>query len=421
MLKIKEDKIEIKEPLGIYHEPQIVEINLSDTNKNIHSLMDIRSGKKFPVQRACESAQKYFVFLEIHPFAHFTLVPSEEKLNIQGIDIEKSQNTAIISNEKFSIEVPYGEERFERPYNSDEISGPIKRIKTSKTWRGKTYFDTKDFILSWHGYFIEEGPLRVIYLYEVKFTKGFYAVWITVDMGKEFVKIEERFETEPTGQIIWDFSDKDLPEIDEPNLDKGAGKYHSLWQPDGYNVAHYLWRFNRGWIEKYDINTRFPYAVAYNPAFMYIPNRKQIIPFYFWIKHYRKVIQITPDMYILIDSSNSLLQQSILFHIPKTDIVCDENKIKADYKDCVLEIIQLLPEKTNLITSVIKAEKERKEPIIDTISLKFNIELANKSVYIISANKTGGCLKTEKREQEIFIEKNGVKYSIPLSIITGEK
>jgi hypothetical protein len=976
MLKIKGNEIEIKESLGIEHENQVVDIYIPDTNKNFHSLVDIKSGIKFPVQKVQQSKDKYFVFLNLHPFQQLTLLPSEKKLNIQGINIEKKQNTAIINNGKFSIEVPYGGKKFEKPCNSYEISGPIKRIKTNKNWRGKTYFDTNNLITSFSGNFIEEGPLRIIYNYKVEFTKGFYDALITVDVEQAFAKIDEKFETEPQAQLVWDFSDKDLPEkifllnatgsyteqfthynfdhriarlfcwtqysqlsdlsdgfafsfnqkdtigflsfdggkwegnklnhlelwerrwinndkstrrmpfdikadsfpspekiplrgesicqphfniegwlwkgrrifgllitdeetikpdifknisldiigfhatyrqfdfkplreeykqecsllrkihtqhgmfslqemlkidfewqyeigknlpdfnyencpveytqifidcksekekikkmidylkariygfwdysgcsaansvvnrsiahfmlyfewcvhknilneeeknlcknffifltslcfsdnyypglstmlpvndhnsveptlagmanqnfytdvinlcgmagqifythpsaknwrdkfinmwhrqlayhtypnsglweeshtyyqhvlstvlptflrrkadgidnefenpkfqkmvsallkqispkdiyannlryiipfgdhgmdtnytykflykeyakhfyphnsqlsknlyyvykemggtdkldipqeklpwineyveglgfifrgidlsekesmfvlrsgcawahhhnddgsiyfnafgralivdagfglpkIDQVLLDKGANQYHSVWQPDGFNTAHYLWRFNRGWIEKYEIDKTFSYAVAYNPAFMYIPNRKQVIPFFQWIKHYRKIIQITPDTYILIDISNSLWNQSIIFHIPQTNLICDKNKIKADYKDCVLEIIQVVPEKTNPETSVIKADKERNEITFYTISIRFNIELGNKSICIISANKPKGSLNIEKTEHEIFIEKNGIKYSIPEKLLTVE-
>lgn len=162
---------------------------------------------------------------------------------------------------------------------------------------------------------------------------------------------------------------------------------HNRWSLRDYEPINYLWRFNRGWISKYDSNGRFPFAVAYTPVFMVATAPQQAMPLAQPIAHYRTVIQLSATTFLVIDSGNTTLPQIIRFHIPGTQLtVNNDNEITANILDsCQLSIIPIGEYPCH---TVLEQAASNKTEFVTT-EVTFDIDTASCVAFLISADIPG--------------------------------
>ncbi|WP_256762033.1 hypothetical protein [Cohnella sp. WQ 127256] len=149
----------------------------------------------------------------MQPYEELSLIPAPEgyiPLSDQRNTIEKTDDRALLSNGKLSLEVPLGKHPISA---SAHVPGPIYRMqRCGGLWRGCTYLDTRNAPTGCEGTIREHGPLRTVYEYRAEWADGgSYEAVITLDSGQVFARIEETFDTEPGAQLVWDFAGSDLP------------------------------------------------------------------------------------------------------------------------------------------------------------------------------------------------------------------
>ncbi|PYI53365.1 hypothetical protein DLM86_16400 [Paenibacillus flagellatus] len=219
--------MEVTEPLGFGHEPQIATIDWPEGEPAADLLKDEASGRTFPVQHASDRPGKAYVRLALDPRETLRLKPSagpaEPAADERG---ERGPRNAIapeggsvyIANGAIELELPYGAGRIDPAEcrKADGVPGPVRRMRSAGgVWRGRSFIDggTGGAAASWEGRIRDGGALRTVYEYRVAFGHGGrYEAVLTIDAGERFVRIEETFETAPGAQVVWDFAGDDLPE-----------------------------------------------------------------------------------------------------------------------------------------------------------------------------------------------------------------
>ena len=221
--------IEIEEPCGFRHDPQVLEIPIPPEASAIFVLKDLVGGVRYPVQRSKCDPVKGYLYLGIEPFQKLKLVP-DSKADAPGalapaVSIQPSLgNALVISNGTVTLEVLAGSVEVPDEPGDWLVSGPVKRFKREGgPWRGRTFFDVRGHVLSWCGEIEEAGPLRIVYRFRARLSdSGWYSCSVTLDAGQVFARVCEEFQAGSGDQLVWDFSGPDLPiQIDLLNSEAG--------------------------------------------------------------------------------------------------------------------------------------------------------------------------------------------------------
>lgn len=93
---------------------------------------------------------------------------------------------------------------------------------------------------------------------------------------------------------------------------------HSRWTPRDFSPLDYFWQFNRGWICEHEASTPLPFARAYSPIQMAAINWRpgfSILPRP--VQYQRTMVQLSAEMFLIIDQSDADIPQVVRFHIPQ--------------------------------------------------------------------------------------------------------
>jgi hypothetical protein len=144
---------------------------------------------------------------------------------------------------------------------------------------------------------------------------------------------------------------------------------------------NYFWRFNRGWIAQYQLDSPFPYAVAYSPVHMH----KVADPFPLSLQspvlHNRVVVKLSPTAFLLVDYAEPACAQVIRFHVPLTDITQKGNTVTARYKTCTLHLVALSESLQPTVAEVCQPAT----PALATREITFTQNTAPLSLTLIAA------------------------------------
>jgi hypothetical protein len=210
-------QISIIESIGVAHEKQVLFIDIPQTIE-LPEVFTVVDGDLVVLgQRSTADRNKAFLYLSISPFDEINLTLGAKQTDINPqVNCFIKNEVADISNENFALRVVYGAKLYTEPkiLNIGDLPGVILNCKeTSGQWRGKSYIDTHEAVESITGEIIEQGPIRIIYRYTVKFVnEKYYTADVTVDAGMQFAVISESFSAGIGDQIIWDFSAENLPD-----------------------------------------------------------------------------------------------------------------------------------------------------------------------------------------------------------------
>lgn len=106
---------------------------------------------------------------------------------------------------------------------------------------------------------------------------------------------------------------------------------HSRWSPAGEEPLNYFWRFNRGEIVASERRGPIPFAVAHDPVAMTALANAVPRPLAEPISHTRRVIQVAPSAFVIVDECDTDIPQVARFHLPLTDFEIDDKVLRADY------------------------------------------------------------------------------------------
>jgi len=207
-------RLTIREPVGIAHEEQVVEVPIPSGSTELFHLRDEATGRLFPVQASRRDAARGFLRLSLKPGDHLILVPDTTPVSDipYGVATEEGADIWTLGNGNFTLELSAGNQTFP-PGGREPAAGPIRRMRQAQgPWRGRTFFDTAAPALRERAAWREHGPLRAVYRYRLDFAHGFYELELTADAGLDFVRVREQFSGAASDQIVWDFSGADLPE-----------------------------------------------------------------------------------------------------------------------------------------------------------------------------------------------------------------
>ena len=210
-----------QEPCGFAHDKQVVRLCWPEPLPNlpeVFGLQDKISGEIFPAQRTRRNADELFVQMALRPGQRIALSPVEEH--------PKADRPVSVESGRETIEIgPEGLWRLRLAWGSGtDAKGPFRGVcRAGADWKGGTFFDTRRPEGAWKAEFLEHGPVRTVYRYEMRWAGGeIYRARITVDAGQIFAAVEEEFSTEPGDQLVWDFSGSAFPEA-LFTLDPGPG------------------------------------------------------------------------------------------------------------------------------------------------------------------------------------------------------
>ncbi|MEI6521079.1 MAG: hypothetical protein WCO98_13735, partial [bacterium] len=209
--------VSIIESIGIAHEKQILTVNIPQSIELPELFLAADGDLKVSGQRSVINRNEAFLYLSISPFDKIDLTLDTEQSGINSmVNCSIENDIAEISNENFAIHVLHGMKLFSEPkiFKIGELPGVILNCKENNgQWRGKIYIDTHEAVKSITGEIIEQGPIRIVYRYAVKFVdEKFYTADVTIDAGMQFAVISESFTAGIGDQIVWDFSADNLPD-----------------------------------------------------------------------------------------------------------------------------------------------------------------------------------------------------------------
>lgn len=233
MLEFRPDPylLAIREPAGLTHEQQVVDIPIPTGSPALFHLRDEKSGRLFPVQSSQRHSGRGYLLLSLAPGDSLALIPDKTPVTdalLHSVSIQESNESWTLQNGNYAVELSAGNRSF-APGNRELVSGPIRRVRQAKgPWRGRTFFDTSAPAIREQAAWMEKGPLRTIYYYRIELDRGgFYELELTADAGLDFVRLHEKFHGASSDQIVWDFTGNDVPER-LSLLDSTAG-YTTRW------------------------------------------------------------------------------------------------------------------------------------------------------------------------------------------------
>ena len=224
-------RLTIHESVGLAHEPQVVEIAVPASSPSVFFLRDEKSGQLYPVQTSQQNPGRGYLLLSIAPDQILNLVPAESTKSValdSSVTITEQKDIWIVKNKAFAIELSAGNQQFGKS-RTQPVLGPVRRVREGNNpWRGRTFFDTTNGVVSEKAEWREKGPVRSVYHYRIEFAEGgFYDLELTVDATGDFARLHEKFRGAASDQIVWDFTGNDLPER-VTLLDSTAG-YTPKW------------------------------------------------------------------------------------------------------------------------------------------------------------------------------------------------
>ena len=224
-------RLTIHESVGLAHEPQVVEIAVPASSPSVFFLRDEKSGQLYPVQTSQQNPGRGYLLLSIAPDQVLNLVPAESTKSValdSSVTITEQKDIWIVKNKAFAIELSAGNQQSAKS-RTQPVLGPVRRVREGNNpWRGRTFFDTTNGVVSEKAEWREKGPVRSIYHYRIEFAEGgFYDLELTVDATGDFARLHEKFRGAASDQIVWDFTGNDLPER-VTLLDSTAG-YTPKW------------------------------------------------------------------------------------------------------------------------------------------------------------------------------------------------
>jgi hypothetical protein len=238
----------IREPVGLAHERQVVEIPIPAGSTGLFHLRDERTGRLFPAQASQRTPGRGYLLLAIKPGETLALAPDNAPVTSaidHAVSTQENAGAWTIGNGRYALELSNGQRIFS-PDQGAPVSGPIQRIRRGDgLWRGRTFFDTSAPAVREQAKWLETGPLRTTYQYRIEFARGgFYELELTADAGLEFVRLHEKFRGGAADQIVWDFAGADLPE--RISLLDSTAAYTRRWLHYHLDQRHArLWCWNQ--------------------------------------------------------------------------------------------------------------------------------------------------------------------------------
>ncbi len=193
---------------------------------------------------------------------------------------------------------------------------------------------------------------------------------------------------------------------------------HSRWSPRNFDPQNYLWRFNRGWIERHSVEDPFTFAVAYTPVCMIacLPQKPMLLPSP--IEHTRTIVQITATCYLIVDESQTNVPQVVRFHVPGTQVTwCGDSAVVPYDAICQLRIMPLIPTALPHQTSV--DQPTTAGECFTTTKLQFDIGTATRSVFVLAADDPGNPTKVFTTSGHVELKTAGRHVAIDFSESEG--
>ncbi len=118
---------------------------------------------------------------------------------------------------------------------------------------------------------------------------------------------------------------------------------HSRWTVPGRRILNYHWKFNRGWITELDLDGHMPYATCYTPVLLERVSGVDT-PFERPLRHFRSVIQLSSNEFVLIDSTWEPTPSQYNFHLGTTNATIAGSTVQAVYGNVELRLYSLTGE-----------------------------------------------------------------------------
>lgn len=208
-------RLTIRESLGLAHEEQVIEVPIPAAAAGRFFLREEETGRLYSVQASSRNPGYGYLRLAIDPGQTLVLIETDQvEDEIEGLTIAERDGNWLLQNRHLGLELVAGAKEFKPGDTRGPVTGPVIRMRQSNgPWRGRTFFDTQLAPIRQHAGWLERGPLRLVYHYQIEFPEGrFYNLVLTADGGADFVRMEETFSGAAFDQLVWDFSGDDLPE-----------------------------------------------------------------------------------------------------------------------------------------------------------------------------------------------------------------
>jgi hypothetical protein len=164
---------------------------------------------------------------------------------------------------------------------------------------------------------------------------------------------------------------------------------HSRWGLKHLEAVNCLWRFNRGWISKSELEGPLAFATACSPIFMVRagadPARMLRRP----VQHFRSVVQINPATYLVVDVADTDHDQMVAFHIPgEGNVTPDDMGARASFDgDCRLAVQSLTAQRPPHL--VMDHPKNPQHSAFVTTALEYNLGRESISAFLLIAEHAG--------------------------------
>jgi hypothetical protein len=229
--------IEITESCGLAHDIQVIEVPIPPDSPEQMLLKDRCAGGEFPLQSSRSKPGTGFLLVKLEPFQRLSLTADDTGRQSEAANgapvqadegkapsaiagectVEEAGKTQTLSNGLMSIQVSQQQRQYAegcREHMELAVPGPVLRFKAAQgSWRGGTFFDTRQPVRHTSGALLEKGPLRIHYRYQALIgADGYYEADVIVDAGLPFARIKERFSASPGDQLVWDFGPTEFPQ-----------------------------------------------------------------------------------------------------------------------------------------------------------------------------------------------------------------
>ncbi len=202
---------------------------------------------------------------------------------------------------------------------------------------------------------------------------------------------------------------------------EGARKFadngHSRWTLSGINAQSYMHRYNRGWITELRENGNLTYATAYVPIFNYRDENYLNIPMKTVVEHYRTVVQLEPEIFLVFDKCNTTHHQQTRF-FTSGSLEVRGNEVYSKWDDAVLRIKPLVTEPTKLeITkNIAKDDAPNDKPFITTEEVIFDFADSDVQLYLICvADDEKGLTSVRQQGEDILISRVKLSWKVKLN------
>jgi hypothetical protein len=174
---------------------------------------------------------------------------------------------------------------------------------------------------------------------------------------------------------------------------------HSRWSLVCEEPFNFFWRFNRGWIEAAP-QGQFPSATAICPVFMTARAVVTPSPLVEPIMQRRRIVQLAPNAFLVIDESDSDAAQVTRFHLPLTDFIVEQGILHADYPATLgaapirLWVVSLSGQTPTLGL----IDRPQREDFAHLATREISFSVGQHSAYLICAQASGSALSVSENE-----------------------